>query len=117
VEAAPDRVVSVEPPTAVVSRLRPDTPVADFRAEICDLGNFFDSAQAATDWQAHYPNATLVPIVEDFEVNRQAMIELGWAGTRVRPMTSRSSARCALAATAGCSPATSTRSPAITVER
>ena len=38
---------------------------------------------AAADWQTDYPHATLVPIAEDFEVNREAMIALGWTGTRV----------------------------------
>jgi alkylmercury lyase len=67
----------------VVSRVRPDSAVADVRAEICALGNFFSSPQAAADWQTHYPHGTLVPIAEDFDVNRQAMIVLGWTATRV----------------------------------
>lgn len=78
VRATPDRIVSTDPATAVVSRIRPDAAVADVRAQICTLGNFFASPDAAADWQAHHPDGTLVPVREDFEVNREAMIELGW---------------------------------------
>lgn len=78
VEATPDRILSADPATAVVSRIRPDAAVADVRAEICALGSFFASLHAAADWQAHHPDGALVPIREDFEVNRNAMIELGW---------------------------------------
>lgn len=79
VEATPDRVVRMEPPEAVVSKVRPDHAVADLRAEICALGSFFSSPEAAADWLTRYPQAQVVPIAEDFEVTRQAMIELGWA--------------------------------------
>jgi alkylmercury lyase len=78
VDATPDRVTSTDPTTTVVSRIRPDTAVADVRAEICALGSFFASADDAADWQAHHSDGTLVPVREDFEVNREAMIELGW---------------------------------------
>jgi alkylmercury lyase len=81
VEITPDHVVLAAPETAVVSRIRPDNAVADVRAEICALGNFFTSAQAAADWQAHYPHGELVPIAEDFQINREAMVELGWTAT------------------------------------
>jgi alkylmercury lyase len=83
VGVTPDRVVSAAPETAVVSRIRPGAAVADVRAEICALGNFFASPQAAADWQAHHPHGELVPIAEDFQVNREAMVELGWTPTPV----------------------------------
>jgi alkylmercury lyase len=83
VEVTPDRVVSVDPATAVVSRIRPDAAVADVRAEICALGNFFTSPQAAAEWAARYPHGELVPIAEDFQVNREAMAELGWTAAPV----------------------------------
>jgi alkylmercury lyase len=83
VEATPDRVVSADPETAVVSRIRPDAAVADVRAEICALGNFFTSAQGAGDWQTRHPHGELVPIAEDFQVNREAMVELGWTAAPV----------------------------------
>jgi alkylmercury lyase len=81
VDATPDRVTWADPATTVVSRIRPDTAVADVRAEICALGSFFASADDAADWHTHHPDGTLVPVREDFEVNREAMIELGWAAT------------------------------------
>jgi alkylmercury lyase len=83
VELTPDEVVSVDPPEAVVSRVRPDHAVADVRAEICALGNFFSTPNTAADWQAHHPSATLVPVRRDFETNREAVIELGWAPKHV----------------------------------
>jgi alkylmercury lyase len=83
VEVTPDEVVSVDPTETVVSRLRPEAAVTDVRAEICALGNFFASAAAAADWQAQYPDITLVPIRQDFEVTRLAAVELGWAATQV----------------------------------
>jgi alkylmercury lyase len=83
VQVTPDRVVAVAPATAVVSRIRPNAAVAHVRAEICALGNFFTSAQDAGDWQARYPHGELVPIAEDFEVNREAMAELGWTAAPV----------------------------------
>ncbi|WP_240617226.1 organomercurial lyase MerB [Nocardioides speluncae] len=78
VEITPERVVSVEPASTVVSKLRPDRAVDDVRAEICNLGNFFSSAQAATDWLTLNPHGQVASIHEDFEVTRLAMVELGW---------------------------------------
>ncbi|OLS99350.1 hypothetical protein BJF90_39250 [Pseudonocardia sp. CNS-004] len=83
VEVTPDEIVSVDPPGAVVSRLRPEAAVADVRAEICALGNFFASAEAGAGWQTRHPDTTLVLITQDFQVTREAAIELGWAAARV----------------------------------
>ncbi|TDO44720.1 alkylmercury lyase [Kribbella sp. VKM Ac-2527] len=79
VELAPDRVLSVDPPQAVVTKIRPDHPVDDVRAEICDLGSFFASPQAAGDWLTHHPDGAIAPVHEDFEITRQAITQLGWA--------------------------------------
>jgi alkylmercury lyase len=79
VELAPDRVLSVDPPQAVVSKIRPENAVDDVRAEICDLGSFFSSPQAAGDWLAHHPDGAIAPVREDFEITRQAITQLGWA--------------------------------------
>jgi len=81
VEVPPDTATSTAPAQAVVSRIRPDHAVADLRAEICSLGDFFSSPEAATDWLAHNPHGTVVPIAEDFETTRRAVIELGWTAT------------------------------------
>jgi alkylmercury lyase len=93
VEATPDRVIRVDPPEAVVSKVRPDHAVADVRTEVCALGSFFSSSEAAADWLAHYPQGKIVPITEDFEVTRQAMIELGWAAPGDETMAQRPSPR------------------------
>lgn len=53
VELTPDRLLSVDPAGAVVSKVRPDHAVADLRAEICALGNFFGSRRLPpTGWRA-----------------------------------------------------------------
>ncbi|MDN4175839.1 organomercurial lyase [Nocardioides sp. SOB77] len=79
VELTPEQILSVDPPHAVVSKVRPDHAVDDIRAQVCALGNFFSSAEAAADWLAHNPDGKVVTIAEDFEVTKQAMTQLGWA--------------------------------------
>jgi alkylmercury lyase len=81
VEVTPERLLTVDPPDAVVSKVRPNHAVADIRAEVCALGNFFSSNEAAADWLARNPHGTVVTIAEDFEVTKQAMTDLGWAST------------------------------------
>lgn len=73
-----DRVITVDPPTAVVSKIRPDHPVADVRAEICNLGNFFASPEAATNWHNANPHGLLASVADDYAITRLAMIKLGW---------------------------------------
>ncbi|WP_020389682.1 organomercurial lyase MerB [Kribbella catacumbae] len=79
VELTPDHVGSVDPPQAVVSKVRPDHAVADVRAEICNLGNFFSTPDAAGDWLTHNPHGQIATVADDFEITRQAIIRLGWA--------------------------------------
>lgn len=79
VELTPEGVTSVDPPEAVVSKVRPAAAVTDIRAEICNLGNFFSSPEAAADWLAHNPQGTVDPVADEFEITRRAMTELGWA--------------------------------------
>ncbi len=81
VELTPEQILSVDPPGAVVSKVRPDHAVDDIRAQVCALGNFFSSKEAATDWLAHNPHGQVVTIAEDFEVTRQAMTQLGWTAS------------------------------------
>ena len=71
----------------MVSRIRPEAAVAELRGEICALGNFFASSDAAAEWLTHNPAGTVVPIAEDYETTRLAAIELGW--TPMRPDRSR----------------------------
>lgn len=78
VKLTPDGITSLDPAEAVVSRKRPDHAVPDVR-QLCNLGNFFASRQAAADWPAANPDGEVVPVAEEFAVVRQAMIQLGWA--------------------------------------
>lgn len=79
VEVTPESVRRVKPPGAVVSEVRPEQPVADVRAEICGLGSFFSSREAADGWLAAHPEGQINSVVEDFELHRRVMHELGWA--------------------------------------
>ena len=85
VELTPNAVVAVQPATAVVSKVRPDQPVTDVRSEICALGSFIASPDDAAGWLAQHPHGEVVPVAEDFEVNRLAMIELDWAAPGIDP--------------------------------
>ncbi len=78
VEVTPHTIVSVDPPEAVVSEVRPAERVADVRADVCALGHFFASPEAASDWLAEYPLGFVNPVADDFRIHRQAMVDLGW---------------------------------------
>lgn len=78
VEVTPETIEGVDPIGAVVSRIRPAEAVADLRTQICALGSFFSSAEAASGWLASNPDGQVVPVEEDFEVNRRALSQLGW---------------------------------------
>lgn len=78
VELTPQQILRVEPPGAVVSKVRPDHAVEDIRAQVCALGNFFSSSEAAADWLAHNPQGKVASIAEDFEITKLAMTQLGW---------------------------------------
>lgn len=80
-ELTPTQVLRLDPTDAVVTKVRPTEAVADVRAEICDLGNFFSSPAAASDWLAHHPQGKIDPVADDFAITRQAFTELGWAAT------------------------------------
>jgi len=78
VEVTPASVRRVDPPDAVVSEVRPEQRVADVRAEICSLGSFFSSREAAAGWLAEHPEGQLNSVEEDFELHRRVLTELGW---------------------------------------
>jgi alkylmercury lyase len=50
VEVTPRAVAHVEPASAVFSAVRPATRVGDIRTDICALGHFFASREAAAGW-------------------------------------------------------------------
>lgn len=79
VELTPTEIVRVDPPEAVVSKVRPTERAADARAEICALGNFFSSPEAAAEWSTVYPQGEVVPIADEFEIVQRAQEQLGWA--------------------------------------
>jgi alkylmercury lyase len=78
VELTPHRVIRVDPAEAVVSKVRPTEAVTDIRAEICNLGSFFGSPEAAADWLTHNPQGHVDPITTEFTITRRAMSQLGW---------------------------------------
>ncbi len=78
VEVTPDGVRSVDPAEAVVSEVRPNRAVADVRAEMCHLGHFFSSRDAAAAWFKAYPEGMLNTVAEDFEIHRRVLRQLGW---------------------------------------
>jgi alkylmercury lyase len=78
VEVTPVSVRLVDPPGAVVSAVRPERRVADVGADICSLGSFFSSRQAAAGWLAAHPEGQLNSVAEDFELHRLVLHELGW---------------------------------------
>jgi alkylmercury lyase len=80
VGVTPERVTWVEPARAVVSLVRPDQ-VADVRAEVCALGSFFASNEAAADWLAAHPDGMVHSVEEDFHLHKHINEELGWAQT------------------------------------
>jgi alkylmercury lyase len=79
VEVTPASVVAVDPPRAVVSKVRPSAAVEDVRRDICGLGHFFSSSEAAAEWLANTPDGAVDPVGDEYQVVRQAMTGLGWA--------------------------------------
>lgn len=78
VEVMPERVQRVDPSSAVVSLVRPDK-VDDIRGEVCALGNFFASSEAAAEWLAAHPEGMIHSVEEDFKLHREVMEKIGWA--------------------------------------
>jgi alkylmercury lyase len=78
VELSPDGVLAVDPPDAVVSKVHLTQAVENVR-DLCDLGHFFSSHEAAAGWSAAHPDGEVVPVADEFGVAGRAMVELGWA--------------------------------------
>jgi alkylmercury lyase len=70
VELEPEQILSVSPEQAVISRIGAG-PVSDVRAEVCDHGHFFASAEAAHDWADQHPDGLVGPVHEAFEQVRR----------------------------------------------
>ncbi|MEX0874627.1 MAG: organomercurial lyase MerB [Actinomycetota bacterium] len=82
VTLGPHGVRSVEPAEAVVSEVRPQDVVRDVRTEICGLGHFFSSREAAAEWVAAHPEGQVNTVHEDFMVHRAVFEELEWGTGR-----------------------------------
>src|ERR671922_171378 len=80
-DLSPERVERVEPAGAVVTSVRPDTPIANVRTSTCDHGHFFASAAAASTWAAEHPGGRVHSVEEAFRLDKQALERLGWAAT------------------------------------
>ena len=74
----PDTVERLDPPDAVVSAVRPTGTIADVRAATCQLGHFFSSTAAATEWAHDHPDGYLHSVQESFRLDRQVITQLGW---------------------------------------
>ena len=78
VDVTPTAVLRVDPPVAVVSEVRPTHRVEDVRANICALGSFFSSRDAAAEWLAQNPQGQLNSVADDFDLHRETAIALKW---------------------------------------
>lgn len=67
VTATPKGVTSVDPAGAVVSQLTPDD-VSRVRADVCSVGHFFASAEAARPWTQAHPDGFTVPIADSADI-------------------------------------------------
>ena len=68
---SPVGVSALDPATAMVSLIIPDThPDACNRASFCNQGHFFASPQAAATWQADHPEARTLPVEVVYQLGR-----------------------------------------------
>nr|BAQ03799.1 organomercurial lyase enzyme [Paenibacillus sp. EOA1] len=65
----PDRVLSLEPTTAVVSIVTPDD-TSSVRSSFCNEVHFFSTESAAQNWLNQHPNGKVYPVKEAFELGR-----------------------------------------------
>lgn len=79
IELTPTGVRSVDPPRAVVSKVRPTEGITNMLAEVCGLGHFYSSPDAAADWLARNPDGFVDTVADDFEIHRRGITALGWA--------------------------------------
>lgn len=79
VEVEPDRIVRVEPASAVVSIVRA-TSGSGIRASFCDQVHFFADAEVARDWLAEHPDGQVVPVAEAQRLGRPIIQSLPVGG-------------------------------------
>lgn len=71
----------VDPPTAVVSAVRPTDELIDVRADTCAHGYFFSSTGATTSWSEAHPDGHVLPVADAFRFDREVIERLGWEAT------------------------------------
>ena len=74
VELTPKGVTSVDPTTAVISRVSLAGGLGDIRGSLCDHGHFFASEGAAQEWCSAHPDGDVRPVAELFDVCRTSSI-------------------------------------------
>lgn len=84
VEVTPQAVQSVDPTTAVVSQVFLCSDITDIRAQGCDHGHFFVTADAAERWGREHPGGEVRPVGEFFPRLLTIGRELGWAHEQSR---------------------------------
>ncbi|MDA8319161.1 MAG: organomercurial lyase MerB [Actinomycetota bacterium] len=89
----PGQVTSVEPATAVVSIVAPETP-ASIRAAFCNQVHFFATPDAAKDWLDQHPGATVLPVADAYQLG-QPLTEALLAGDTLQlPLNRTAGGRC-----------------------
>jgi alkylmercury lyase len=77
-ELEPDGIIGVKPSQTVVSQRHCADLVNDIRAQVCDQGNFYSSADAAAAWLSEHPDGELLSVAETFERCRTTCRQFGW---------------------------------------
>lgn len=80
-EVTPDRVVALDPPSAVVTQILDSGCLDDIRAKVCDQGHFYASPELAAEWAAHHPGGDVQSIADAFASIRRTCQQLGWTPT------------------------------------
>ena len=68
-QVEPERVISVDPATVVVSIVTPDD-LSSVRSAFCNQVHFFASAEAAAGWLDQHPDGTVLPVVDAYQLGR-----------------------------------------------
>jgi alkylmercury lyase len=78
IELTPQAVESIDPHATVVTELLDPRLVGDVRANVCDQGRFYASADAASAWLSAHPGGQVLTVSDAFEQSRSAGEALGW---------------------------------------
>jgi alkylmercury lyase len=80
IELTPDGVQRVDPPTAVMTAVRPRGQLAGLRSDTCAHGHFFSTIAATAAWRDAHPDGHCYPVEEAFRLDRHVIKQLGWEG-------------------------------------